>query len=307
MSEINLYLQKHLSYLQVRGYRQGTIDNREFIVKRFITWCEMRDIEDVRLISRPVLESYQRYLFYFRRKNGEPFSMATQAKQLTSVKMFFKWLARDNHIIVNPAAELELPKVRKQLPRAILSIDEVQHLLSQPDTRTPQGVRDRAILEMLYSTGLRRTELATVKVQDVDLKASTVFVREGKGGYQRLLPIGVTAIKWLNKYMHDTRHLFFTGMDTHVLFLTDYGESFIKARLSVVVKRYMKAANINKEGAAHLLRHAMATHMLENGADIRFIQEMLGHQKLDTTQIYTRVAIAALKKVHLETHPSGVE
>ena len=305
MSEINLYLQKHLSYLQVRGYRQGTIDNREFIVKRFISWCEMRDIEDVRLISRPVLESYQRYLFYFRRKNGEPFSMATQAKQLTSVKMFFKWLARDNHIIVNPAAELELPKVRKQLPKAILSIDEVQHLLSQPNTLAPQGIRDRAILEMLYSTGLRRTELATVKVQDVDLKASTVFVREGKGGYQRLLPIGVTAIKWLNKYIHDTRHLFFTGMDTHVLFLTDYGEPFIKARLSVVVKRYMKAANINKEGAAHLLRHAMATHMLENGADIRFIQEMLGHQKLDTTQIYTKVAIGKLKAVHQETHPAG--
>ena len=306
MSAINVYLQQHLSYLAVRGFAQGTIDNREFTVKRFIVWCDMRDVEDVKLITRPVLESYQRYLYYFRRTNGEPFSMATQSKQLISVKMFFKWLARDNHILFNPAAELELPKVRKQLPRAILSIEEVEHLLSQPDTLAPQGVRDRAMLEMLYSTGLRRTELATVRVQDVDLKGATVFVRQGKGGYQRLVPVGARALKWLDKYIHEVRHLFFVGVDTHVLFLTDYGEPFIKARLSVVVKKYMKAAGIEKEGAAHLLRHAMATHMLENGADIRFIQEMLGHQKLDTTQIYTKVAIGKLKAVHRDTHPGEI-
>ena len=305
MSEITLYLKKHLSYLAVRGFAQGTIDNREFVINRFIAWCDMRDLEDVKLITRPVLESYQRYLHYFRRPNGEPFSMATQAKQLISVKMFFQWLARDNHILFNPAAELELPKVRKQLPRAILSIEEVEHLLSQPDTFAPQGVRDRAMLEMLYSTGLRRTELAMVRVQDVDLKAATVFVRQGKGGYQRLVPVGVRALKWLDKYIHDVRHLFFVGMDNHVLFLTDYGEPFVNARLSVVVKKYMKAAGITKEGAAHLLRHAMATHMLENGADIRFIQEMLGHQKLDTTQIYTKVAIGKLREVHRVTHPAG--
>jgi len=306
VSELNVFLKQHLSYLAVRGYSESTIEKRDQSVRRLIEWCELREIEDVKLITRPVLESYQRYLFHYRRPNGEPLALATQSNHLMSVRVFFRWLARENYILFDPAAELELPKSGQKLPRAILTIDEVQELLSIPDALAPQGIRDRAMLELLYSTGLRRNELATLKVQDVDLKDFTVFVRNGKGGSQRLIPMGETACRWISKYLYETRHLFVQGLDDHVLFLTDYGEPFIKTRLSSLVKRYMKKAGIDKEGAAHLLRHAMATHMLDNGADIRFIQEMLGHKQLDTTQVYTRVAIGQLKRVHRESHPSGL-
>jgi integrase/recombinase XerD len=275
----------------------------ELSLKRFIQWSEDRDITDYKLITRPVLESYQRHLYYLRKKNGQPLSMATQRAHLSAIRSFFKWLARDNHILYNPAAELELPKRQQKLPRAILSIDDVQLLLSLPDTATPQGIRDRAILETLYSTGIRRRELSLLKVQDIDFKAGTVFIRNGKAGYERLLPIGATALKWVDKYLYDTRPLFVIGPDEHILFLTDYGEPFIKTRLSFLVKKCMKKADINKEGAAHLLRHAMATHMLDNGTDVRHVQEMLGHQQLNTTQVYTRVAIRKLKEVHQRTHP----
>ena len=303
MSDQNIYVKKFISYLTVKDYSPETLEKRELSLNRFINWCQDRDITDFKLITRPVLESYQRHLYYLRKQNGQPLSMATQRAHLSAIRSFFKWLARDNHILYNPAAELELPKRQQKLPRAILSIEDVQLLLSLPDTATPQGIRDRAILETLYSTGIRRRELSLLKVQDVDFKAGTVFIRNGKGGYERLLPIGATALKWIDQYLYDIRPLFTIGPDDHILFLTDYGEPFIKTRLSFLVKKYMKKADINKEGAAHLLRHAMATHMLDNGADVRHVQEMLGHQQLNTTQVYTRVAIRKLKEVHKQTHP----
>jgi len=307
VSDQKLFIRKFISYLTIKGYSPDTLEKREASLKRFIKWCEDRDVTDYKLITRPVLESYQRHLFYLRKQNGEPLALTTQGSQLTAIKTFFKWLARDNYILYNPAAELELPKRQQKLPRAILSIDEVEGLLSLPDTLTPQGIRDRAILETLYSTGIRRKELANLKVQDVDLKAGTVFIRHGKGGFERLLPIGATAVNWVDKYIYNIRPLLVRGPDDHILFLTDYGEPFIKTRLSFLVKKYMKKASIDKEGAAHLLRHAMATHMLDNGADLRYVQEMLGHQQLNTTQVYTRVAIKRLKQVHKSTHPSGID
>jgi len=303
MSDQNIYVKKFISYLTVKDYAEETLEKRELSLNRFINWCTDRDITDFKLITRPVLESYQRHLYYLRKQNGQPLSMATQRAHLSAIRSFFKWLARDNHILYNPAAELELPKRQQKLPRAILSIEDVQLLLSLPDTSTPQGIRDRAILETLYSTGIRRRELSLLKVQDVDFKAGTVFIKHAKGGYERLLPIGATALKWIDNYLYDIRPLFVIGPDDHILFLTDYGEPFIKTRLSFLVKKYLKKADINKEGAAHLLRHAMATHMLDNGANLRHVQEMLGHQQLNTTQVYTRVAIRKLKEVHANTHP----
>jgi integrase/recombinase XerD len=179
-------------------------------------------------------------------------------------------------------------------------------VLNQPDVDTPWGLRDRAILETLYSTGIRRMELTRLTLYDVDLCAGTVMVRLGKGAKDRLIPIGRRACAWVARYVEEVRPQLAVRSDELALFLTDYGEPFEKNRLGDLVRRYMRHAGM-AHGSCHAFRHAMATHMLENGADIRFIQAMLGHSELTTTQIYTQVSIGKLKEIHAATHPARME
>jgi integrase/recombinase XerD len=224
---------------------------------------------------------------------------------LSSLKSFFKWLTEENYLLYNPASELKLPKPPKKLPRTILSEDVMTDLMNQPDITTPDGLRDRTLLEVLYSCGLRRTELANLKIYDIDLKRSVLSVREGKGGKDRLLPLGERTLSWLTIYLHDVRDQLAGPLDDERLFITDYGEPFNGGILGRLVKKYMKQAGIDVTGSCHLLRHAMATHMLEHGADIRFIQAMLGHDDLNSTQIYTRVSVEKLREIHHATHPAA--
>lgn len=257
------------------------------------------------MITKPILERYRKHLFYSRKTNGEPLSFHSQQVMLSSLKSFFKWLEEENYLPYNPASEIKLPKAPKHLPKTILSIDTVEDLLSQPDVDTPDGLRDRTILELLYSCGLRRTELAELKVFDVDFKRGIVVVQSGKGGKSRVLPLGDSAILWLTHYLNTVRDRLISPMDDDCLFITDYGEPYNGGILGSMVKKYMKQA-IEVTGSCHLLRHAMATHMLENGADIRFIQAMLGHDDLKSTQIYTRVSVEKLREIHKATHPSKI-
>lgn len=178
--------------------------------------------------------------------------------------------------------------------------------MAEAEPCTAQGLRDRALLETLYATGLRRMEAAGVGVYDVDLQRGTLWVRQGKGGRQRVVPLGERAVAWLDKYLSEARPQLL-ATDTQALFLTDYGEPMRADHVSARVKRYMRFAGVDKVGATHLLRHACATHMLEGGADIRFIQEMLGHANLETTEIYTHVSIDKLIAVHRATHPSRLQ
>ena len=181
-----------------------------------------------------------------------------------------------------------------------------QTIINQPDIETPMGLRGRAILETLYSTGIRRAELIHLKLYDVDLERGSLMVRGGKGGKDRLVPIGERACAWIRRYLNEVRPLLMIELDHGMLFVTDYGEAFEKNRLSDMVKKYVRHAGFTS-GACHLFRHAMATHMLENGADIRYIQAMLGHSELSTTQIYTHVSITKLKEIHAATHPARLE
>jgi integrase/recombinase XerD len=183
-------------------------------------------------------------------------------------------------------------------------VAEVECIINTPDTRTVYGIRDRAIIETLYSTGIRKTECVELGLYDVDSQRQTVMVRQGKGGKDRLLPIGKRALYWIEKYRVEVRPELAIDMDNTHLFLTDYGEPFIKGRLGALVKRYLHHAEIEKPGGCHLFRHAMATHMLDNGADLRFIQMMLGHSQLSTTEIYTHVSIEKLREIHAATHPA---
>lgn len=297
--------QAFIESLRVRHYSTSTVWTHERALLYFLQWCDERSLGSANEITRPVLESYQRSLFYYRKKNDQPLSYASQFERLCSVKLFFRWLTKSNLILHNPASEIEFPRVERRLPKHILSVDEVDRVISQPDVSTPIGVRDRAILELLYSTGMRRMELITLKLPELDLERGTVVIRQGKGKKDRMVPVGERAIAWCNRYINDVRPSLAASPDAGVVFLSHLGAGFTPDFLSRLVKSYVERAGINKSGSCHLFRHAMATQMLDNGADIRFIQTMLGHASLDTTQIYTHVAIRKLKEIHAATHPSA--
>jgi integrase/recombinase XerD len=305
-NRLTRYVEEHLEWMLVTGYSAATVQGRRRNLRRFVRWADERGLDDPREITKPMLERYQRYLFYYRKEDGAPLTVSMQFQYLTPLKTWFKWMSREHHILANPAADLDLPKTPRGLPRSVPSVQEVEAILREVEHDTPQGLRDRALLETLYATGLRRMELVGVSVYDVDLGRGLLWVRHGKGGRERVVPIGERAMAWLDKYLSDARPEMLAA-DTAALFLTDYGEPMRAHQVSEKVRRYMEFAGVKKVGAAHLLRHACATHMLEGGADIRFIQAMLGHAKLDTTQIYTHVAIDKLVEVHRATHPSRLQ
>jgi integrase/recombinase XerD len=218
--------------------------------------------------------------------------------------MLFRFLARAGRIASNPAHYWELPRAEKPLPNPALTRDEVERVLAQPDINTAHGLRDRAILETLFATGIRRLELVRLQVGDIDMLAHTLRVRRGKGKRGRVVPISDRAVSWISRYLA-VRPKPSNDQDADVLFLTKRGEMCGSVDLTRRARDYVRAAGIGKTGSCHIFRATTATLMLESGADIRFVQEMLGHAKITTTQIYTRVSISALQRVYERTHPSA--
>jgi integrase/recombinase XerD len=207
-------------------------------------------------------------------------------------------------VTYNVAADLELPRLEHRLPKHVLTQSEAETVINQPNVTEPLGVRDRSILEVLYSTGMRRVELTGLQLYDVDADRGTVMIRQGKGKKDRMVPIGQRALSWIGKYTCDARPTLLVNPSETTLFLTADGVPLAKSYLSQLVSGYVTAANLGKTGSCHLFRHTMATLMLEGGADIRFIQAMLGHANISTTQIYTQVSIRQLKQIHEATHPA---
>jgi len=299
------YLNRYLDWLQIQNYSPATVKGREHYLGVFIVWCDERSLKRPNEITKPILERYQRHLYLYRKKDGEPLSFRSQHSHLVPVRAWFKWLTRQNHILYNPASELDLPRLEKRLPKHVLNQAEAESVLSQPDINDPLGIRDRAILETLYSTGMRRMELIGLKLYDIDIDRGTIMIRQGKGKKDRMIPIGDRALAWIDKYLTEVRSELVTGIDDGVLYLTNLSEAFTANRLTQLVRNYVNQAETGKTGACHLFRHTMATLMLEHGADIRFIQEMLGHADVSTTQIYTQVSIRQLKEIHSATHPGA--
>jgi integrase/recombinase XerD len=294
-----------LEWLRIRNYSEYTVLHREKYLRYFITWCEARNLLRPVEITRPILERYQRWLYHYRKTDGKPLSFRSQLHHLLPIRQFFKWLAKTNRILANPASEIDLPRSEHRLPKHILTCSEVEQVLNQVNPKDMLGVRDRAILETLYSTGMRRLELIGLKLYDLDRERGTVMIRQGKGKKDRMIPIGERASLWIEKYLSELRPSLVVEPDAGYLFLTSMGEGMMPPGLSLMVRRFIKKAGIGKTGSCHLFRHTMATLMLENGADVRFIQEMLGHAQLTTTQIYTQVSIRKLKEIHTATHPSA--
>ena len=302
---LGLFMKEHLEWLLINNYSEDTAEHARWSIADFIRWAEQRGIEHPMEVTRPILESYQRYLYYYRKGNGQPLTFRTQHSRLTPVCRWFRWLVRNNHILHNPASDLDLPRMEKRLPKTILSADEVERVLVVPDIVTPVGLRDRAMLETFYSTGIRRKELRRLELYDVDRERATLTIRQGKGKKDRMIPIGERALAWVEKYLRESRPQLAVGPDDATLFLTQYGEPFHLDALSNLARDYIAQANLGKSGSCHTFRHTMATLMLEGGADIRYIQQMLGHADLSTTEIYTHVAIRKLQQIHAATHPGA--
>jgi integrase/recombinase XerD len=194
--------------------------------------------------------------------------------------------------------------MNKRLPKVTLTPAEAETVLSQPDITTTAGLRDRTMMEVLYSTGIRRKELTNLQTTDVDINRGILMIRHGKGDKDRMIPIGQRAIDWILKYLNESRPELVIGMSDNMLFINSLGKAVGTTWLSRLITKYFKQADIGKMGSCHTFRHTMATLMLENGADIRYIQSMLGHANLETTQIYTKVSIRKLKDIHTATHPA---
>ena len=302
---LGLWHDTYLESLGARNYAASTIEHRRFALKLFLAWAAERDLTQASQITRPILENHQRWLWRYQKPNGQRLGWSTQRNHLGILKDFFRWITRQNVILHNPASELELPRPEKRLPQEVLTLTEIEKLFAIPNVNDPLGVRDRAMLELFYSTGMRRAELCRLELPDLHTERGTVHVRLGKGKKDRVLPVGLRAIHWLERYLQEVRPRLCLDTRTAALFLTGYGEAFNPDVVSRMVSAWLRQAGLKRKGCCHLLRHACATHMLENGADIRFIQQLLGHEKLDTTAIYTEVSIKQLQEVHARCHPTA--
>ena len=294
----------YLGAIAAKGFSAYTIAYRSRSLAHLVVWLAERGVSHPGDVSPPVLERYQRSLFHHRKTDGSPLSFRTQVSYLVPVKALFAWLAKTHRIAFNPASELEMPRIERRLPKAILNLGEIEAVLSTAELTDPVGLRDRAIMEVAYSTGMRRGELCHLRLDDVDVERGVVAVRQGKGHKDRFVPIGSRALAWVDRYLVEVRPMLVVPPDEGFVFLTLEGNDLTPDHLTDRIGRYIRDAT-GKPGSCHAFRHTMATLMLEHGADIRHIQEMLGHVELSTTQIYTHVSIDALKEVHNRCHPGA--
>lgn len=299
------YLARFSEWQRLHNYAEATVATRARLIEAFALWADARGIARPNEVTRPVLERYRRHLFHHRKRDDKPLAVGTQSIRLAALKAFFRFLSKESLILFNPASELDLPRQETRLPAAVLSVEEVEKVLALPDIGTPEGLRDRAILELLYATGMRRREATRLESFDIDYGRCVVMIRQGKGRKDRVVPLGERARAWLEKYRDEARPLLAGARESRAFFLNRFGAAFEEKRLTKKVGAYVRRADLGKSGACHLFRHTAATLMLEGGADIRFIQAMLGHEALTTTQVYTRVSIAKLAEIHAATHPGA--
>lgn len=298
------WIRRYVTHLETQHRSVADQRTRRSRLAHFNAWCMERGIERPQDVTHAHVERFQRHLFLYRKANGAPMALNGQRIALFTLEMFFRWLVRQNVVQSNPAADLELPRRTDDL-REPLTLAEVETVLALPDIATPEGLRDRVCLEVFYATGIRRVELTNLAVTDIDRERGTLHVRLGKGKKDRFVPVGERALAWVEKYEREARPALMSDPAERHLFLNQYGQPLSPDGLSWRVRDYFTQAGIEKRGACHLFRHTMATAMLDNGADIRHVQEILGHGQITSTQRYTHVSIARLKAVHAATHPAA--
>lgn len=308
------YREEYIEYLKARGRARQTIKLHTWGVACFDNYLRGCARQDITEVSRADAEAYIKMMttHYVSPRSRRKPHLRTVWGLIGVAVLYMRYAARKGHILISPFEHIERPRHPRHIPRNILNEEEAQRLLTRPDTTTAIGVRDRAILELLYSSGMRMQELINLNVYDVDFTNKTVKVCKGKCGKDRMLPLGKTAEYYVRKYIIDVRNKYLHPLKRHKeipdlreasLFLGQLGKRLKRSGIHILVRRYSRDLFPGRGISSHSLRHSCATHMLRSGANIRVIQELLGHSAISSTQIYTRVCPIDLKAAHKKYHP----
>lgn len=289
-----------LAFMDFLNYEKGLSQNTQAAYRRdlnkFAEYLEKEyQIEKVEEISKKEIMAFLTWQL------DQGASYATIARTLSTIKSFYKFLILEEYLEVNPTSNLETPKVKRKLPQ-VLSIEEVDRLMEQPNVLLPLGVRDRAMLELMYGTGIRVSELLSLRLEDLNTTAG--FLRcFGKGRKERIVPVNQTAIYWVERYLARSRSQLVKNRSERAIFVNAHGRQMSRQGFFKLLGAYVEKSDIKKDVSPHSLRHSFATHLLENGADLRAVQEMLGHADISTTQIYTHLSKSRLREVYQQCHP----
>ncbi len=296
---MEMFLKEYLAHIKLeKNLSKNTVSSYKNDITAFISYLKSRGIEDPSIISSNDIGGF------FKTIKELGLSGSSSARYFSSLKGFFLYLLKNNYIIKNPIEKITAPKIAKRLP-GVLDVNEIDKILSTPDVKEKLGLRDKAILELFYACGTRVSELIDLKVNDLFFDDEIIRVF-GKGSKERLVPIGSSAIRWVKEYLKKSRPLLMKkSKSENNLFLNSRGSKFSRMGVWKIIDRYVKEAGIEKEVHPHTFRHSFATHLLEGGADLRAVQEMLGHVDISTTQIYTHVDRDYIKQIHKQYHPRG--
>ncbi|MCP4349543.1 MAG: tyrosine-type recombinase/integrase [Desulfobacterales bacterium] len=289
-------------HLKATGYADKTIELYAWGLDAFESWLNKKKIKDLKQINFKTIISYQEKLM------KEPLAKESKAIKIRAVKRLFEHLSNSHKLLINPTEGIiETSRINRKIG-IVLTVTEMQHLLKQPNISLVTGIRDRAVMELLYSTGIRADELEALTVHHVDLIENVLYVRKGKGNRQRVVPLGKTASSFVTEYLEAVRPRDLKkNPESKSLFLTVKGETLTANAVRTFLKKYRQTAGIEKRITPHTFRRTCATHMLQQGADIRDISSLLGHVKISTTQTYTKVLPVEVKKTHDKTHPDPTE
>jgi len=297
--DITVVIVEYKRHMKARGYAQNTLACYDYGLRQFAAYLKRADITDLRRVTRDIILDYHASVMDLG------LAMESRAIRIRAVKRLFEYLVESNRLLINPAEGIR-ETYRKNRPMGtVLTINEMKRILDQPNLSMNTGIRDKAVMEILYATGIRANELLNLNVYDIDIRDRVIYVRKGKGGRQRVVPMGGTAARWVKEYIekvrprHAAKH-----PKERKLFLTVEGNPLTRNSILARVHGYAKSAGIGKSCGLHAFRRTCATHMLLNGADIRYVQKLLGHKYLKTTQYYTKVMPVDVKKMHEKTHPN---
>ena len=287
----HLELERSISPLTVRNYTSD--------IKGFLDFLSKNSVDSLDKVNRDIMRSYLGSL------HEEGIARSSINRKLSALRSFYRYLAHEKLIKVDPLATLSAPKLEKRLP-TFLNTKDVQRLIESPDASTPQGMRDRAMLELLYAAGLRVSEIVNLNLEDVDLSSHQVRIW-GKGSKERMGLIGKPARKALKQYLNDSRIKLQSDKETNAIFLNRFGGRMSERSVQRIIRKYAKKAGIDMRIFPHIMRHTFATHLLDGGADLRVVQDLLGHSKLSSTQVYTHVTQSQIRRTYLAAHPRSSE
>lgn len=299
MSKNNLLFQ-FTEHLKVLNRSPATIAAYTDPVRRFLA-SEKRNIK---AITRNDMEGYIATFYDYRKKDGKAYSISSICSKVRSLKRFFEFLEQVNIIFINPMEYIQEPKKEQTIPRNILTVKEIEKLLDQPNLGFKSGIRDRAVLEVFYSTGIRLNELCSLTIYDADLQGKMLRINHGKGKKDRVVPLGKHAIRFLREYISKIRpHFTRRNRKSRMLFVNQLGNPLSKQVVGILIRTNARKAGLKKQVTAHTLRHTFASQLVRNGADVVAVQKMMGHADLQTTQGYIKTLAVDLKKAHKKSHP----